>query len=70
MRLENKTMTFAYRWRGRDGSFNSVTTYTTDPVEAQAIARRLGWPGHKGAWMDYLRADLRALWDRLTARRP
>lgn len=59
----------SFKWRDRDGSRSEFRI--DGPVEwdaAFALARKMGWPGHRGRVIDYLKDDLRKLWLRLVAR--
>lgn len=63
-----KALSASFKWRGRDGSRSEF--YIDGPVEweaALAMARRMGWPGHGGRIVDYLKEDLRGLWRRIAA---
>ncbi|WP_155524444.1 hypothetical protein [Oleisolibacter albus] len=50
---------FDFRWRTGDGRWTEITCWARTQTEAEAAARRGGWPGHDGTRLGRFRAWLR-----------
>ena len=65
---------YHYAWQSRNGREHTELDFSRLPEDGNKtpdeIAQFMGWPGHSGRPMDYLKADVRRVFARVFAKAP